>query len=82
MIACAHVHQCQPKNQTTLYVGFEVEVLKDDGTLVAFTTDAEIGTSSSATQINTAIKNAIVARAPEFVGAGLQAANIFVFGAA
>lgn len=82
MIACAHVAHCSPKNQTTLFIGFQVEILKDDNTTAFFTADAEVAASSSATQINTAIKNAIVAKAAEFGAAGLSTAQVFIFGAA
>ena len=82
MIACAHITSCYPKNQTALFIGFAAEILKDDNSQVSFAADAEVTASSSATQINTALKNAVASRAVEFGVAGLQASQIFVFGAA
>jgi len=82
MIACAHVTGCKPKNQTTLFISYHVEGMKNTGEEFAFTADADVPASSSATQIALSIKQAVISKSPEFGGSGLQLTEIFVFGAA
>lgn len=76
MKACVTVETCNILNETTISVGFHVHYGVGRGANL----NVETGFSSSATQINTAIKARVVEAAPEFGATGLGTNDVVVFG--
>lgn len=82
MIVQVNVESLSPRNLTTLNLAIAVAGIRDDGSRFAFSSDVDVARSSSATQINTAIKNVVIAKSAEFNASNIPASDIFVFGAA
>lgn len=76
MKAAVLITSAEAISETTLRVSFQVSASNRS----RLSLDAEVPISPSANQVNSAIRNRVVAAATEFGGTGIQSGDITVFG--